>query len=76
VRSRDYEEFIEFLNQIGARYLVVGAHAVAFHARPRATKDLDIFVEPTRENAERVLDAIRPALLYPLTQVKASSIIV
>ena len=62
MRSRDYEEFIEFLNQIGARYLIVGAHAVAFHARPRATKDLDVFVEPTRENAERVLNAIRQFL--------------
>jgi predicted nucleotidyltransferase len=59
VKSRDYEEFIESLNRIGARYLIVGAHAVAFHARPRATKDLDIFIEPTRENAERVLEAIR-----------------
>ena len=47
MKSRDYEEFIEFLNQLEARYLVVAAHAVAFHARPRATKDLDIFVEPT-----------------------------
>src|SRR6185436_65939 len=62
VRSRDYEEFIESLNQLEARYLVVGAHAVAFHARPRATKDLDVFIEPTRENAERVLDAIRQFL--------------
>ena len=62
MRSRDYEEFIEFLNQLEARYLVVGAHAVAFHARPRATKDLDLFVEPTRENAERVLNAIRQFL--------------
>jgi hypothetical protein len=62
VKSRDYEEFIEFLNQLGAKYLVVGAHAVAFHARPRATKDLDVFIEPTRENAERVLEAIRQFL--------------
>jgi predicted nucleotidyltransferase len=59
VRSRDYEEFIESLNQSGARYLIVGAHAVAFHARPRATKDLDIFIEPSLDNAERVLTAIR-----------------
>lgn len=59
MRSRDYEEFIEFLNRLEARYLVVGAHAVAFHARPRATKDLDVFVEPTPENAELVLSAIR-----------------
>jgi predicted nucleotidyltransferase len=62
VKSHDYEEFVESLNQSGARYLIVGAHAVAFHARPRATKDLDIFIEPTPENAERVLAAIRQFL--------------
>jgi predicted nucleotidyltransferase len=62
LRYRDYEEFVESLNQSGARYLIVGAHAVAFHARPRATKDLDLLLEPTRENAERVLTAIREFL--------------
>ena len=56
--SRDYEEFLASLNAHGARYLLVGAHAVAHHARPRATKDLDVYVEPTTENAERVLAAI------------------
>ena len=40
--SQDYEEFIAALNAHGVRYRVVGAHAVAFHARPRATRDLDI----------------------------------
>jgi predicted nucleotidyltransferase len=59
MRSRDYEEFIESLNGNGVRYLIIGAHAVAFHARPRATKDLDLFIEPTPENGERVLAAIR-----------------
>lgn len=62
MKSRDYEEFVESLNRSGVRYLIVGAHAVAFHARPRATKDLDIFIEPTLENAERVLAAIRQFL--------------
>ena len=57
--SRDYEEFIAALNTQGARYLVVGAHAVAFHARPRATKDLDVFVEATPENAKKVLAAMQ-----------------
>jgi len=56
---RDFEEFLESFNETGVRYLVVGAHAVAFHARPRATKDLDLFIDPTRDNAERVLAAIR-----------------
>lgn len=57
--SRDYEEFIAALNAHGVRYLVVGAHAVAFHARPRATKDLDILIDPTPTNARRALAALR-----------------
>lgn len=57
--SRDYEEFIAALNDHGVRYLIVGAHAVAFHARPRATKDLDILLEPTPANARRVLAVLR-----------------
>jgi hypothetical protein len=57
--SRDYEEFIATLNAHGVRYLLIGAHAVAFHARPRATKDLDILIEPTRANAQKVLNAMR-----------------
>jgi len=62
VKFRDYEEFVESLHRAGAKYLIVGAHAVAFHARPRATKDFDLFLEPTPENAERVLIAIREFL--------------
>ena len=57
--SQDYEEFIAALNAHGVRYLVIGAHAVAFHARPRATKDLDILLKPTAENARRALAALR-----------------
>jgi hypothetical protein len=38
---------------------VVGAHAVAFHARPRATKELDLWVEPTPKNARRAVSALR-----------------
>ena len=57
--SRDYEEFIAALNGHGVRYLIVGAHAVAFHARPRATRDLDILLDPAPANARRALDALR-----------------
>ena len=57
--SPDYEEFIAAFNAHGVRYLVIGAHAVAFHARPRATKDLDILIEPTPANAEKVLATLR-----------------
>ncbi len=57
--SQDYEEFIAALNAHGVTYLIVGAHAVAFHARPRATKDLDILINPTPANARRTLKALR-----------------
>jgi len=57
--SQDYEEFIAALNHHGVRYLIIGAHAVALHARPRATKDLDILLQPTPTNARRVLAALR-----------------
>jgi hypothetical protein len=57
--SRDYEEFIAELNANDVRFVIVGAHAVAFHARPRATKDLDLLVDPEEENARRLLRAIR-----------------
>jgi hypothetical protein len=60
--SRDYEEFLESLNAHEVRYLVVGAHAVAFHARPRATKDLDVLIDPNPANGERTLRAIRSFL--------------
>lgn len=59
MRYRDFEEFLASCNAHGVRYLVVGAHAVAFHSHPRATKDLDIFIEPSAVNAERLLAAIR-----------------
>ncbi|MFN0204963.1 MAG: nucleotidyltransferase [Planctomycetota bacterium] len=57
--SRDYEEFIAALNAHNVKYLIIGAHAVALHARPRATKDLDILIAPTNENAEATLVAVR-----------------
>jgi hypothetical protein len=43
----------------GARFLIVGAHALAAHGAPRATGDLDIWIQATPDNAERVLAALR-----------------
>jgi hypothetical protein len=55
---RDWSEFIGLLSAHGVRFLVVGAHALAANGRPRATQDLDLWVEPTRSNAERVCRAL------------------
>ena len=56
--EKDYEEFLELLNKHNVRYCVIGAFALAFHARPRYTKDIDILIEPTTDNANRLLIAL------------------
>jgi hypothetical protein len=57
-RSTDFEELLACLNAKSVRAVVVGGHALAFHGRPRFTKDLDVFVEPSRANAERLMEAL------------------
>lgn len=42
----------------GVRYLIVGGHAVAAHGRPRSTKDVDIWLDPARDNIARAGDAL------------------
>ena len=56
--SKDFREFIESLNEYSVRYLVVGGYAVAFHGHPRYTKDLDVWIELSQENAENMLKAL------------------
>jgi len=42
--SKDSKQFLESLNSRGIDYVIVGAHSLAFHARPRYTGDLDILI--------------------------------
>jgi hypothetical protein len=56
--NEDFRDLFAALNAAGARYLIVGGHALAFHATPRFTKDLDVWVEPTVSNARCVLAAL------------------
>ena len=56
--NRDFVEMLAALSAAEAEYLVVGAHALAAHGRPRATGDLDIWVRPVSDNAERVWQAL------------------
>jgi len=49
----DFVEMLSALRDAGADYLVVGAHALAAHGRPRATGDLALWVRPTADNARR-----------------------
>jgi hypothetical protein len=54
----DFKELIALLNKHKVRYLVIGGYAVARHAQPRATKDLDIWVQTTPKNAAAVYAAL------------------
>jgi len=49
------------LNSRDVRYVVIGGVAASLHGVPRATFDLDILIEATRENAQRLLDALTDA---------------
>ena len=54
----DFIEFLAALLRADARFLIVGAHAMAVHGVPRATGDLDVWVAPDPDNAERVWTAL------------------
>lgn len=56
--SNDSREFLESLNFRGIEYVIVGAHSLAFHGRPRYTGDLDILVRATPENAAKLVDLL------------------
>ena len=55
----DFKDLLHALSDARARFLIVGAHAVMYFTTPRYTKDLDIWVDPTPENAPRVLAALQ-----------------
>ena len=56
--NQDFKEFIQSLNDNQVRYLVVGGYAVALHGYPRYTKDIDIWIELSPENASRMVRAL------------------
>jgi hypothetical protein len=56
--NQDFKEFIQFLNDNHVQYLVVGGYAVAIHGHPRYTKDIDIWIETSLDNANNLLQAL------------------
>ena len=55
----DFREFIRSLNDNRVRYLIVGGYAVAFHGHPRYTKDLDVWIDLSPENAANIVGALK-----------------
>jgi hypothetical protein len=54
----DFKELLSAFNAHSVKYLIVGGYAVSFHAQPRATKDLDIFIKADPANAEAAFAAL------------------
>ncbi len=57
--EKDYEDFLKLLNKNNVKYCIIGSFALAFHAKPRYTKVMDILIEPSVKNAERVINALK-----------------
>lgn len=56
--EKDFVEFIELLNKNNVEYLIVGAYALAVYTRPRNTGDIDILINPTIQNAEKIIKVL------------------
>jgi len=56
--NQDFVDLISAFNAAEVDYLIVGAHALAAHGHVRATKDLDVWIRPTPENAARTYRAL------------------
>ncbi|MCI0429770.1 MAG: hypothetical protein L0210_04405 [Rhodospirillales bacterium] len=68
--NRDFRDLLAEFNAHGVEYLVAGAHALAAHGHVRATTDLELWVRPADDNAERVLPGLCAfgAPLHDLTE--------
>jgi hypothetical protein len=56
--ARDFAEMLRELSDAEVEFLVIGAHALAAHGHPRNSKDFDIWVRPSPDNAQRVWRAL------------------
>ena len=55
----DFKDFLRLLNLHSAKYMLVGGYAVGYHGYPRATADMDIWVESSESNAEKIVTVFR-----------------
>lgn len=57
--ENDFIDFLRLCNQHEVKYLVIGGYAVSIHGYPRYTKDIDICIELSEENALKMIDVIK-----------------
>jgi hypothetical protein len=69
----DFRDLFSAFNAANVRYLLVGGYAVGFHAEPRFTKDLDLWIEPSPSNGQAAYDALR-AFGAPVAELSAADL--
>ncbi len=57
--SEDLSDLLSLLNSHGVDFVIVGAHALAFHGVPRFTEDVDFFVSKSKQNIDRLAQALQ-----------------
>jgi len=57
--AQDFEDFVKLLNVHKVEYMIVGGYALAFHGKPRHTGGLDIWINISEENAQKMLQVIK-----------------
>lgn len=72
VFNADFKEFIQALNQAKVDYILVGGYAVVLHGYSRTTGDIDLWIKPTAENYQRLVQAFAKFQmpLFDMTQEK------
>lgn len=57
--QQDFKELLELFNRHKVEYIIVGSYALAYYGSPRYTGDIDLYVNPSRENAEKIISALK-----------------
>lgn len=57
--NEDLKKLVATLNSHEVEFLIAGAHALAFYGQPRFTEDIDFFINKTKENVQRLADALQ-----------------
>lgn len=70
----DISQLLTSLNENKVRYLIIGATAFPVHGYVRDTLDIDIYIEPTRENAQRTWQALQD-FGYDVTDLTAAELL-
>jgi predicted nucleotidyltransferase len=56
---QDFREFLKLLNAHRVKYLLIGGYAVAYYGYPRATADMDVWIEVETANADKIVAALK-----------------